>query len=176
MQKHAASAKGQTRLQLQEEDARLQELQEASVEILPSCFKPSIQGSKTPTLHHSIHINLLEVGDLGSLAQQMVKTGKNTVFPLVYRLIQLALVLPVATASVERVFSAMNIVKTDLRNKMGDEWMNDCLVVYIEKDIFATIENEQILQRFQRMKTRRMQLPPLRYSSATTTNTSSVNQ
>ncbi|XP_071905386.1 uncharacterized protein [Coffea arabica] len=59
MQKHAASAKGQTRLQLQEEDARLQELQEASVEILPSCFKPSIQGSKTPTLHHSIHINLL---------------------------------------------------------------------------------------------------------------------
>ncbi|XP_027174709.1 uncharacterized protein LOC113774364 [Coffea eugenioides] len=117
-----------------------------------------------------------EVGDLGSLAQQMVKTGKNTVFPLVYRLIQLALVLPVATASVERVFSAMNIVKTDLRNKMGDEWMNDCLVVYIEKDIFATIENEQILQRFQRMKTRRMQLPPLRYSSATTTNTSSVNQ
>ncbi|XP_027157393.1 uncharacterized protein LOC113758917 [Coffea eugenioides] len=100
-----------------------------------------------------------EVGDLGSLAQQM-----------------LALVLPVATASVERVFSAMNIVKTDLRNKMGDEWMNDCLVVYIEKDIFATIENEQILQRFQRMKTRRMQLPPLRYSSATTTNTSSVNQ
>ncbi|XP_071921919.1 uncharacterized protein [Coffea arabica] len=117
-----------------------------------------------------------EVGDLGSLAQQMVKTGKNTVFPLVYRLIQLALVLPVATASVERVFSAMNIVKTDLRNKMGDEWMNDCLVVYIEKDIFATIENEQILQRFQRMKTRRMQLPPLRYSSATITNTSSVNQ
>ncbi|XP_071924022.1 uncharacterized protein [Coffea arabica] len=70
-----------------------------------------------------------EVGDLGSLAQQMVKTGKNTVFPFVYRLIQLALVLPVATASVERVFSAMNIVKTDLRNKMGDEWMNDCLVV-----------------------------------------------
>nr|XP_027071539.1 uncharacterized protein LOC113696304 [Coffea arabica] len=117
-----------------------------------------------------------EVGDLGSLAQQMVKTGKNTVFPLVYRLIQLALVLPVATASVERVFSAMNIVKTDLRNKMGDEWMNDCLVVYIEKDIFATIENEQILQRFQRMKTCRMQLPPLRYSSATTTNTSNVNQ
>nr|XP_027108615.1 zinc finger MYM-type protein 1-like [Coffea arabica] len=117
-----------------------------------------------------------EVGDLGSLAQQMVKTGKNTIFPLVYRLIQLALVLPVATASVERVFSAMNIVKTDLRNKMGDEWMNDCLVVYIEKDIFATIENEQILQRFQLMKTRRMQLPPLRYSSATTTNTSSVNQ
>ncbi|XP_042386946.1 uncharacterized protein LOC121978711 [Zingiber officinale] len=51
--------------------------------------------------------------------------------------------------------------RTDLRNRMGDEWMNDSLVVYIEKDIFATIENEQILQHFQQMNTRRIQLPPL---------------
>ncbi|XP_039123378.1 uncharacterized protein LOC120259998 [Dioscorea cayenensis subsp. rotundata] len=59
--------------------------------------------------------------------------------------INLALVLPVATASVERMFSAMNIVKADLRNKMGDEWMNDSLVVYIEREVFATIDNEAIL-------------------------------
>ncbi|XP_042450659.1 uncharacterized protein LOC122035313 [Zingiber officinale] len=97
------------------------------------------------------------IEDLGSLAKKMVETGKNTIFPLVYRLIKLALVLPVATASVEKVFSAMKIIKTDLRNRMGDEWMNDSLVVYIEKDIFATIENEQILQHFQQMSTRRIQ-------------------
>ncbi|XP_042387989.1 uncharacterized protein LOC121980087 [Zingiber officinale] len=89
------------------------------------------------------------IEDLGSLAKKMVETGNNTVFSLVYRLIELALVLPVATASVERVFSAMKIIKTDFRNRMGDEWMNDSLIVYIEKDIFATIENEQILQHFQ---------------------------
>ncbi|XP_042391829.1 zinc finger MYM-type protein 1-like [Zingiber officinale] len=53
--------------------------------------------------------------------------------------------LSFATASVERVFSAMKTIKTDLRNRMGDEWMNDNLVVYIEKNIFSTIENEQIL-------------------------------
>ncbi|KAL6578018.1 hypothetical protein OROMI_010346 [Orobanche minor] len=28
-------------------------------------------------------------------------------------------------ASVERAFSAMNIVKTDLRNKMGDDFLTD---------------------------------------------------
>ncbi|XP_042396808.1 uncharacterized protein LOC121986953 [Zingiber officinale] len=67
----------------------------------------------------------------------------------------------VATASVERVFSVIKIIKTNLRNRMGDEWMNDSFVVYIEKDIFATIENEQILQHFQQMNTRRIQLPPL---------------
>ncbi|XP_042472157.1 zinc finger MYM-type protein 1-like [Zingiber officinale] len=80
--------------------------------------------------------------DLGNLAKKMVETDKNTIFSLVYRLIELALVLPIATASVERVFSAMKIIKIDLRNRMGDEWMNNSLVVYIEKDIFSTIENE----------------------------------
>ncbi|XP_041995749.1 uncharacterized protein LOC121745871 [Salvia splendens] len=66
-----------------------------------------------------------------------------------------------ATASVERAFSAMKTIKTDLRNRMGDEWMNDNLVVYIEKDIFSTIDNEPILQRFRSMKTRRIQMTPL---------------
>ena len=45
----------------------------------------------------------------------------TTSYPLVYRLIELTLILPVATTTVERIFSAMSIVKTDLRNKMGDE-------------------------------------------------------
>ncbi|XP_042027249.1 uncharacterized protein LOC121774438 [Salvia splendens] len=99
--------------------------------------------------------------DLGSFAMKMVKTKKHLVFPLVYRIIELTLVLPVATASIERAFSAMKTIKTELRNRMGDEWMNDSLVVYIEKDIFSTIDNEPIPQRFQSTKTRRIQLPPL---------------
>jgi hypothetical protein len=50
---------------------------------------------------------------------------------LIYRLIELALILPVATTSVERAFSAMNIIKTELRNKTGDEWLNHRMVRYI---------------------------------------------
>ncbi|KAJ6911823.1 zinc finger MYM-type protein 1-like [Populus alba x Populus x berolinensis] len=95
---------------------------------------------------------------IASLAEKMVKTKKNLIFPLVYMLIKLSLLLPVATATVERVFSAMHIVKSRLRNKMGDKWMNDSLVVYIEKDIFDKIDNEAIMKRFQNMKTRREQL------------------
>ncbi|XP_042456681.1 zinc finger MYM-type protein 1-like [Zingiber officinale] len=102
------------------------------------------------------------ISDLGALAKKMIETMKNRVFPLVYRMIELALLLPVATATVERVFSAMNIVKTDLRNRIGDEWMNDSLVVYIEKDVFNTVDNEPILQRFQNMESRRMQLSRIR--------------
>ena len=94
--------------------------------------------------------------DIGDLAVKMVETKKNTLFPLVYRLIELALVLPVATATVERVFSAMKIIKSDLRNSMWDDCMNDCMIVYIEQEVFKTIENEDILQYFQKMQKHRM--------------------
>ena len=107
---------------------------------------------------NDVFSNLL---DIGEVAKKMVEVGINNVFPLVYRLIELVLVLPVATATVERAFSAMNIIKTVLHNKMGDEFLTDCLVCYIEKDVFRSIDNEAIMQRFQNMKTRRVDLPSL---------------
>ncbi|XP_050232960.1 uncharacterized protein LOC126681466 [Mercurialis annua] len=103
--------------------------------------------------------DFVELVGIGQLAKKLVKTEKYLIYPLIYRLIELALVLPVATASVKRAFSAMNIIKTDLRSKMGDEFLSDSLSCYIEKTIFLKIDNEPILQRFQAMQTRRMQLP-----------------
>ena len=74
-----------------------------------------------------------QLKSIGELAKKMVKENKHIIFPKVYRLLKLALILPVATASVERAFSAMKLVKTDLRNKMGDQFLSDSLVSYIEK-------------------------------------------
>ena len=91
---------------------------------------------------------------IGQLVEKMVKMKKNVSYPLVYSLVTLALILLVATATVERTFSAMNIIINRLRNQIGDQWMNDCLVTYIEKDIFKTIKYEEIMQRFQNMKNR----------------------
>ena len=78
----------------------------------------------------------------------MVEMKKNISYPLVYSLVIFVLILPVATAIIERAFSAMNIIKNQLCNRIEDQWMNDCLVIYIEKDIFKTIECEEIMQRF----------------------------
>ena len=96
--------------------------------------------------------------DLGSLAEKMVETEKHVVFPLVYRLIELALILPVATASVERVFSAKNIIKTDLRNKIANDWLNDLMICYTERQIFKVLDDER-MKRFQAIKNRRINLP-----------------
>lgn len=81
-------------------------------------------------LNSSEFLNLNGIGDL---AQKMVETKRDKVFSMVYLLIKLALTLPVSTATVEISFSAMKIVKNRIRNKMGDQWMNDNLVAYIEK-------------------------------------------
>ena len=73
----------------------------------------------------------------------------------------LELILPVATASVERVFfSAMNILKSDFRNQMRDIWMNDSMILYIEKNIFNNTDNGVIMRSFQNSdsKNRRGQL------------------
>ena len=35
---------------------------------------------------------------------------------------------------------------------MSDQWLNDSLVVYIEKDVFDSIDNEVIIQYFQKDK------------------------
>ena len=88
------------------------------------------------------------------LVKKMVKMKKNVSYPLVYSLVTLALILLVTTTTVERIFSTMNIIKNRLHNQIGDQWMNDCLVTYIEKDIFKTIKCEEIMQRFQNMKNR----------------------
>ena len=36
--------------------------------------------------------------------------------------------------------------------------MNDCLIVYIERDVAYSINNETIMQRFQNRKTHRKKL------------------
>ena len=88
----------------------------------------------------------------------MVETKNDIGYLLVYRLLTLTLILLVAIATIEIAFSAMKIVKNQLRNQMGDQWMHDTLVVYIEKDIFNSITNDAIIYRFQNMKNRRGQL------------------
>ena len=97
--------------------------------------------------------------EFSKVAEIMVKKTMHTFYPLVYRLIELTLILPVATASVERVFSAMSLIKTDLRSKMEDEWLNDLMICYIEKQIFRSIGNGKIMQHFEEMKKCRMLLP-----------------
>jgi hypothetical protein len=77
------------------------------------------------------------------------------VFDMVFLLLKLILLLPVATTSVERAFSAMSLVKTKLRNKMGDSLLDDCLVTFIERDLFFKVDEDDIIETFMAFRKRR---------------------
>ena len=75
----------------------------------------------------------------------MVEMKNDVLYPLFYMLVASTLILQVVTATVERKFSIMNIIKNWLHNWIGDQWINDYLVTYIDKNIFKTIECEEIM-------------------------------
>ncbi|XP_071704986.1 uncharacterized protein [Rutidosis leptorrhynchoides] len=83
-----------------------------------------------------------DLNGIADLARVMVETRKNLSYPLLYRLLKLALVLPVATATVERCFSAMKIVKSNLRNRIGEEFLNACVFCAVEKEALAEVKDE----------------------------------
>ncbi|XP_055960641.1 uncharacterized protein LOC130015115 [Mercurialis annua] len=103
------------------------------------------------------HEELKNLSTLSELCQGLMNTKKATIYPLVDRLIRLILTLPVTTATTERSFSAMSIVKTKLRNKMEDDYLADYLVAYIEKKISKTFTTDSIIDEFYDMKKRRVQ-------------------
>ena len=113
--------------------------------------------SQLETYYHSLIIgerftNLKGIADLSRL---LVETGKDRSFPLVYRLVKLTLVLPVATATVERCFSAMKLLKTDLRNRIGDDFMNDALICSVEKQALIDVKIEDVMARFRKIGLRK---------------------
>ncbi|XP_073131498.1 uncharacterized protein [Henckelia pumila] len=74
----------------------------------------------------------LKVSTLVELCQQLTESERSKVYVMLTRLIHLVLTLPVSTATTERAFSAMKHVKKSLRNKMEDDFLADCLTLYIE--------------------------------------------
>ena len=93
--------------------------------------------------------NNIRYGKLESL-EDLSKALVNELdmFPETYKLVCLIIVLPVTSASAERTFSALKIIKTRLRNKIGDDWMVDLLILSIEKEISKALPVTEIVNRF----------------------------
>ena len=68
-----------------------------------------------------------------------MRTRNSGHYKLVYRIVRLVLTLPVFTATTKRAFSAMKVVKTNLQNKIENDFLTDSLMLYIEKDIASTL-------------------------------------
>ncbi|KAH9801146.1 TTF-type domain-containing protein [Citrus sinensis] len=98
------------------------------------------------------------ITSLSELCRRLVETRKSQIYFLLDRLIRLVLTLPVSTATTERAFSAMKLIKTTHRNKMENEFLSDCMVIYIEREIADNIDSDAIVDEFSFLKNRRTQL------------------
>jgi hypothetical protein len=85
----------------------------------------------------------------------LIKLGKYSSYPMVNKLLRLFLTLPVSTAITERAFSTIKFVKTRLPRKMGDAYLRDYLVVYIERELAAMICSDDIIKVYDLANTRR---------------------
>ena len=85
-----------------------------------------------------------------------MRAGNLEHYKLVYRMVRLVFTLPVSTATTKRAFSAMKVVKTNLRNKIENDFLTDSLMLYIEKDIVSTFSLDSIVNDFEYLKERRV--------------------
>ena len=44
----------------------------------------------------------------------------------------------------------MSYVKNKLRNKMGDDYLNNCLVTFVEREFFNQVKDEDVINLFQK--------------------------
>ena len=93
---------------------------------------------------------------LYELSQWLVRTRNSKHYKIVYRMVRLVLTLPVSTATTEQAFSAMKVVKTNLRNKMENDFLTDSLMLYVEKDIASTFSLDSIVDDLEDLKERRV--------------------
>ena len=64
------------------------------------------------------------------------------------------LTLLVSTATTERAFLGMKLIKMSLRNKIENEFLANSMIIYIEGEIADSIDSDFIIDKFDLLKNR----------------------
>jgi Domain of unknown function (DUF4371)/hAT family C-terminal dimerisation region/OTU-like cysteine protease len=80
------------------------------------------------------------------------------VYPHYYRMVQLALTLPVGSATAERSFSTMRRIRNWLRSTMGQERFSSLALLNIESDLTAALVPEQLVNMYANSGVRRLKM------------------
>ena len=88
------------------------------------------------------------------LLKATIQYGKD-VFPNLQTALQILLTMPVSVASCERSFSKLKIIKTYLRSTMAQERLGNLPILSIEKEVFNSVDFDQIIDQFAEKKSRK---------------------
>ena len=111
----------------------------------PDGSKPMVSGTAGPVLLSSPEILRHEWstlrklmsdhhrgGTMATVVKSVTTSGVSAFFPGIIPLLQIVIVLPVTTASVERGFSCMKLIKTRLRSNLDDISLDQLMRIVIE--------------------------------------------
>lgn len=85
----------------------------------------------------------------------MISRDMVSSYPNLYTLYKIYYTLPVSSATEERSFSRLKLLKTYLRSTMSEESPSDLAILNIESTIEQTINFDQVIATFSKMKKRR---------------------
>lgn len=76
-------------------------------------------------------------------------------FPEVCTALMLFVTIPVTTASAERSFSKLKLIKTYLRNSMGQDRLRNLAILSIENSMARSLNFDDVIDTFAEQKARK---------------------
>ena len=113
-------------------------------------FKRAIFQEKKSMLQSKNSVSMQEI-------KKEMEASFLAIFPETFKLMDILLALPIGTATVERSFSQMKMIKTRLRNRLSDVNLARLMRIAIEGPELSTIDFKEILDVFKECN-RRIQL------------------
>lgn len=92
------------------------------------------------------HLNSMNVNSIKYVFQVFKNGQLASIFPTLNTSLLIALTLPVSSASAERSFSKLKIIKSRLRTTMSQNRLEDMMIISCERDI--ELNEEDIMQHF----------------------------
>ena len=87
--------------------------------------------------------------------QLLRRSRLHSVYPNLHQLYRLMATIPVTTATCERSFSKLALIKNQLRSTMGQKRLEGLMILSVESDITECLSFEDVIKRFSVMAPRR---------------------
>lgn len=93
-------------------------------------------------------INPINFGSLKTIFKVFQNGSLGTIFPSLDAALKISLTIPLSSASTERSFSKLKIIKSRLRTTMSQHRLEELMIISCERDISDVIDEEEVLRKF----------------------------